>query len=164
VYTTSENGWTGTQIAVGWLQEVFLPKTCTKDGRYCILILDGHCTHECTKFMWLCKQNRVELVYLPPHSSHVLQPLDVGTFGHMKRVYRTKIDRITSLNDSTPVSGASWNATRRHGYMYSPRPSFAVGGRAPEYRHGTPRRSSSPPRYPRHQNCAQSPPQRLPRY
>ena len=32
------------------------------------------------EFMWECKQNNVELLFLPAHSSHVLQPLGLGTF------------------------------------------------------------------------------------
>ncbi|OCK92739.1 CENP-B protein [Cenococcum geophilum 1.58] len=31
---------------------------------------------------------------MPPHSSHLLQPLDVGCFSPLKRVYRNQIGSL----------------------------------------------------------------------
>ncbi|KAF2686603.1 CENP-B protein [Lentithecium fluviatile CBS 122367] len=68
-YTTSENGWTSKTIGVEWLQRIYIPET-TVNGQYRLLILDDHGSHIDIKFLWLCKQNRIELLYLPAHSSH----------------------------------------------------------------------------------------------
>ena len=35
-----------------------------------------------------CFQNNVYLLFLPPHTSHILQPLDIGCFSSLKRAYR----------------------------------------------------------------------------
>ena len=37
----------------------------------------------------LARSNNVHLVCLPPHTTHLLQPLDVGVFGPMKAAWRT---------------------------------------------------------------------------
>lgn len=37
--------------------------------------------------MWECCKNNIYLLYLPPHTSHVLQPLDVAIFGPLKQAY-----------------------------------------------------------------------------
>ena len=88
---TSSKGWTANCIALRWLKEVFLPETARKlpTGRQAprLLILDGHGSHAHVEFMWECKQNDVELLFLPAHSSHVLQPLDLGTFSPLKSRY-----------------------------------------------------------------------------
>jgi hypothetical protein len=36
----------------------------------------------------------IHLMILPPHSSHLTQPLDVGIFGPLKRVMAAKIDPL----------------------------------------------------------------------
>jgi hypothetical protein len=35
----------------------------------------------------MCKDNNIICICMPPHSSHLLQPLDVGCFGPLKRAY-----------------------------------------------------------------------------
>ncbi|OCK75852.1 CENP-B protein [Lepidopterella palustris CBS 459.81] len=102
VYTTSENGWTLNRIAIGWLQNVFLPET-QQGNQARILILDGHGSHISIEFLWLCKQENVQLVFLPPHSSYILQPLDLSCFSPLKSRYRSQIAALAVLDDSAPV-------------------------------------------------------------
>jgi hypothetical protein len=50
-FICSEKGWTDNEIAVAWLQDVFLPQTTPKneeDSR--LLILDGHKSHTSVRF------------------------------------------------------------------------------------------------------------------
>ncbi len=80
-----------------WLQYVFLPRTQPKDptqGR--LLILDGHDSHTTDDFMWNCFNNNVYLVFLPAHTSHVLQPLDLSVFSPLKQAYRKYLNNINS--------------------------------------------------------------------
>jgi hypothetical protein len=56
-------------------------------GRYRILILDGHRSHLTTEFDRTCTKNNIIPVCMPPHSSHLLQPLDVSCFAVLKRKY-----------------------------------------------------------------------------
>ena len=88
LYTTSENGWTSNSIAVNWLEQIFLPETKPNEKEYQILILDGHGSHISVDFLWACKQNKVELIFLPAHTSHVLQSLDFSCFSPIKTRYR----------------------------------------------------------------------------
>ena len=43
-------------------------------------------------------ENQIDLLILPPHCSHVLQPLDVGVFSAFKRRYTTETDAISRLS------------------------------------------------------------------
>jgi hypothetical protein len=103
LYTTSENGWTSNAIGLEWLQRIFLPETAPADGQYRFLILDGHGSHISLDFLLLCKQHKVYLLYLPAHSSHVLQPLDLAPFSVVKSSYRRQIQDLASLDDAAPV-------------------------------------------------------------
>lgn len=102
-YTTSENGWTSNRIAISWLKHIFLPQTQPIPDSHRMLIMDGHGSHVDIEFMWICKQNKVQLVFLPPHSSHVLQPLDLGVFSPLKTSYRRGIADLACLDDEAPV-------------------------------------------------------------
>ena len=103
LYTTSENGWTSNEIGVEWLQRIFIPETATSDGQWRLLILDGHGSHIDIEFLWLCKQHRIYLLFLPAHSSHVVQPLDLAPFSVIKSSYRRQIQDLASLDDAVAV-------------------------------------------------------------
>jgi 4-hydroxybenzoate polyprenyltransferase len=53
--------------------------------------------------MWTCYINNVHLLFLPPHTSHVLQPLDQSVFGPVKAAYRKELGYLSQWNDSTIV-------------------------------------------------------------
>ncbi len=53
-----------------------------------LLILDGHGTHTHAPNLDLCRENNIDVCFLPPHTSHILQPLDVGIFNSCKAAYR----------------------------------------------------------------------------
>lgn len=102
-YTTSENGWTSHKVAFGWLEHIFEPQTRPESNSHRMLVMDGHGSHCDLEFMWRCKQMNIQLVFLPPHSSHVLQPLDLGVFSPLKTRYRKSIADLAHLDDTTPV-------------------------------------------------------------
>jgi 4-hydroxybenzoate polyprenyltransferase len=43
------------------------------------------------------------LLFLPPHTSHVLQPLDLSVFSSLKSHYRTAVGHLNLLTDSSPI-------------------------------------------------------------
>ena len=53
--------------------------------------------------MWECFLNNIHLLFLPPHSSHVLQPLDLSVYSPLKHAYRKQLGFLSLLTDSTPV-------------------------------------------------------------
>ena len=58
-FRSTENGWTSDEVAIWWLQRVFLPRTTTKDQEKRLLIFDGHGSHETDDFMYWCYENNV---------------------------------------------------------------------------------------------------------
>jgi DDE superfamily endonuclease len=84
-WKASDNGWTSNDLAIQWLREIFEPQTRIKaNGGRRLIICDGHGSHISAKFVAHCMHYKIEVVLLPPHSSHLLQPLDVAVFGPLK--------------------------------------------------------------------------------
>jgi 4-hydroxybenzoate polyprenyltransferase len=103
-FTATDNGWTSNATALEWLQKVFIPQTVPRDPKEPrLLILDGHGSHETLEFMWECYSNNIYLLFLPPHTSHVLQLLDLSVFFPLKQAYRKRLGALALLNDSTPI-------------------------------------------------------------
>jgi hypothetical protein len=93
--TVSENGWTNDSLGLTWLTDVF--EKYTKDrtkGVYRLLILDGHGSHSTPEFDLFCTEHSIITLCIPPHSSHLLQPLDVSCFTVLKRSYGRQIEDL----------------------------------------------------------------------
>jgi hypothetical protein len=95
-FSTSNSGWTSNSHGFEWLRKVFEPESRKKSGnRPRLLIMDGHSSHITGDLIALCMDNDIDLLILPPHCSHLLQPLDVGVYGPLKRYHAQEIDRYT---------------------------------------------------------------------
>jgi hypothetical protein len=90
----SDNGWTTNDLGVLWLEKVFQKHTTARTiGKYCLLILDSHASHELAEFDLFCKNHQIIPLYMPSHSSDKLQPLDVGCFAPLKEAYGREVMR-----------------------------------------------------------------------
>ncbi|MES9884138.1 MAG: hypothetical protein ABW185_25105 [Sedimenticola sp.] len=84
----SDSGWSNSDIFRGYLSDHFLPNIGTgEDGQHILLIYDGHASHISSSLIEWAKSHNIILFVLPAHTSHILQPLDVGVFGPFKRYY-----------------------------------------------------------------------------
>jgi hypothetical protein len=93
VIATSSNGWTTNERGLEWIQHFDRHTKPRTTGKYRLLVLDGHESHHSTDFEVYCKDNDIITLCMPPHSSHILQPLDVGCFGPLKRAYGGQIEK-----------------------------------------------------------------------
>jgi len=105
VIAVSENGWTTNALGLEWLKHFDAHTKRRTVGSYRLLVIDGHESHNSLEFQQYCKENKIITLCMPPHSSHLLQPLDVGCFSPLKKAYgrqaenlmRNKINHITKL-------------------------------------------------------------------
>ncbi|CUS22690.1 LAQU0S06e03818g1_1 [Lachancea quebecensis] len=54
-----------------------------------VLIIDNHYSHYCKSVLDYVAARKIVLLLLPPNTTHVLQPLDVGVFSCLKKKVRT---------------------------------------------------------------------------
>ncbi|KAE8264368.1 hypothetical protein A4X09_0g6984 [Tilletia walkeri] len=91
----SPNGYTDDILALKWIKHFDARTKGMTKGNKCLLIFDGHGSH-CTKqFIDYCNKANIIPFSLPPHSSHILQPLNVSVFQPMKHWHRVAIDAAT---------------------------------------------------------------------
>ena len=94
-FAASDNGWTCQKLGMDWLQKVFERHTAAKAGRgHRLLIVDGHSSHVNMAFLDWAAMHRIIVHIMPPHSTHKLQPLDVGLFGPLSAAYSKQIDKL----------------------------------------------------------------------
>ncbi|KYG44865.1 hypothetical protein M433DRAFT_155121, partial [Acidomyces richmondensis BFW] len=77
-FSTSNSGWTSNSHAFEWIRTVFEP--CTRPAspeERRLLTMDGHSSHITADFIAFCIDNAIDILILPPHCSHALQPLDI---------------------------------------------------------------------------------------
>jgi len=90
----SDNGWTTNELGVDWLKHFIKHTEGKVVGARRLLVLDGHESHHSLEFQELCRENNIYTLCMPPHSSHLLQPLDVGCFSPLKRAYSREIEAL----------------------------------------------------------------------
>lgn len=94
-FACSKTGYTDTAISLYWMQHVFDPLTRERArGRPRVLINDGFGTHESLELLQFCFEHHIILCRLPSHTSHKLQPCDVGVFGPLKTAYREQVEQL----------------------------------------------------------------------
>jgi hypothetical protein len=94
-FACNSKGWTSNIHGEEWLKRCFDPATKAKaQGHYRLLIYDGHDSHISAAFVRYAIDNHIVIFLLPPHSSHLLQPLDVGVFGPLKRAMSFQLSRL----------------------------------------------------------------------
>ena len=103
----SETGWSNSGTF-----ETYITKHLTKyasldadrDRPVTLILYDGHKSHiNLTLTKW-AKERNVILYVLPPHTSHLTQPLDVGVFGPFKNLYYRECQRYMHENPGMSVT------------------------------------------------------------
>jgi hypothetical protein len=93
----SSNGWTDNELGLEWLKQCFEPHTrpVHENSKYRLLIFDGHASHITTQAIRFCMASKIILLCLPPHTTHLLQPLDVGVFLPLATAYKKGLQAKT---------------------------------------------------------------------
>ena len=94
VIALSDNGQTNNKLGYEWIQHFNkYIESCIK-GAYRLLILNGYNSHATSEFDQYCIEHKIITLYMPAHILHLLQPLDVGCFSPLKRVYGCEVQEL----------------------------------------------------------------------
>lgn len=96
MFSCNESGWTSNYHGMGWIKhfEERTRSNLRSPDEYRLVICDGHDSHISAGMVNFCIQHRIDLLLLSPHSSHLMQPLDVAVFGPLKRAISLQISRL----------------------------------------------------------------------
>lgn len=86
-FSVSANGWTTDEIGLQWIRHFERHTRSKTIGSKRLLVLDNHRSHTTLELRSFCENKDIILLWMPPHSSHILQPLDVLSFGPLKTAF-----------------------------------------------------------------------------
>jgi hypothetical protein len=100
--STLPNGWTDEFLCTEWFEKSFIPQATARNTseKPILLILDGHGSHVTEAMRTAAVRNNIVLYCLPAHTTHRLQPLDVGVFGPLQRAWRDRCYEVAELTDA----------------------------------------------------------------
>ncbi len=106
-YGLSTRGWIDQGLFHDWFCLHFL--RYIPADRPVLLLMDGHSSHFNPNTIRLAAEQGVVIFVLPPNSTHILQPLDKGTFGPLKIYWRQECHKFMSENPGQIISKYSFS-------------------------------------------------------
>ena len=102
--TMSPTGWSNMEIFMSYLTYHF-PKYAQgrSESKPILVLYDGHRSHISLPLIDWARNHNIHLFILPAHTSHVLQPLDIGCFGPFERVYNADCHKYMREHSCTGV-------------------------------------------------------------
>ncbi|XP_062331300.1 uncharacterized protein LOC134031609 [Osmerus eperlanus] len=125
LFGKSPSGYIDSELFRRWFQDHFIKHAVRE--RPLLLIFDGHKSHLDLEVINTARREGVVLLCLPPHLSHVLQPLDVGLFPPLKADFAASIITCFRKCGIFPFNPATVDTTRLLPLTSPPGPT-----RAPE--------------------------------
>lgn len=106
-YNRSKSGWFDGFTFEDWFSSIVIPWAKRLSGPK-VIIGDNLSSHLNIEIIIECQRNNVRFVFLPKNATHITQPLDVGYYGPLKKIwrklltdYKTQNPRDQTLNKST---------------------------------------------------------------
>ena len=86
----SDSGWSNSTIFEQYMKEHLVKYIPTRQpGSYVLVLYDGHRSHVTIPLIQWAIQQQIVLFVLPPHCSHILQPLDVSCYGPLELAWNS---------------------------------------------------------------------------
>ena len=110
-YSVSDSGWMEADNFHDWFKCLFVPSVShlLASGPV-ILFVDGHGSHISHSLVTTARKEGVIIMCLPPHSSHLLQPLDVACYGPLKTVWKETLKHYKLQTAATQVTKTEFPA------------------------------------------------------
>ena len=102
VYGLSSNGWIDSELFEVWFTKHFL--THIPAVRPVLLLLDGHSSHYQLPLIQRAAKENVIIFCLPPHTTHLLQPLDKTCFSPLKGYWNEECQKYISRNPGRVIN------------------------------------------------------------
>ena len=101
--SVSPKGWTDQELGLKWLERDFELNTRPQNPQeFRLLILDGHNSHCTYPFIKFSAEHRILIICLPSHTTHALQPCDVGVFGPLTHAWKSQVTQASQ--DNVPIT------------------------------------------------------------
>jgi len=121
IHAWHPSGWMRSEIFSQWFLH-FIKRTKPTREDPVILVLDGHYSHTRNlEIITLAREYNVDIICLPPYSSHKMQPLDKAFTGPLKTFYCQEINiwprshpgRVVTVNQIGELFGNAYKRAAR---------------------------------------------------
>ena len=123
----SPSGWTDSELFLTWLRHFTSFTGCSRQDPH-IILLDGHHSHKTLAAIEFCRENGIELITLPPHSTHKMQPLDRTYFKPMKSAFNAEADQWMVTNPGRRITVYEMADLSGKAFLRTALPERAVHG------------------------------------
>lgn len=96
-YNRTKSGWFDGCSFEDWFNTVAIPWAEKREGPK-LIIGDNLSSHLNLAIVQSCQRHSIRFVFLPPNSTHLCQPLDVGYYGPLKKVWRKILTKYKMQN------------------------------------------------------------------
>ena len=159
-FAYSPKGYTTNELGMEWLQHFDAWTSDRASEKFRLLLLDGHRSHYNLPFN--CRyayDHKIILMSYPGHSTHLLQPLDVGLFSPLQKAYTKAASDFVRDTRTGIAKGTFWKLYRQakrtafskenikgawRGTGIHPYNPDAVLTKLPGYKRGAPLPSTTP--------------------
>ena len=116
-FAVSDNGWVDHELFSYFLTKHFIQNAMP----HCplLLLLDGHSTHFEPKSLQVAKDDNIVIFCLPPHTTHVCQPIDYSLFKPLKQQWRQECHKFYQKNPGLVVSKYNFCGIFREAWLKS---------------------------------------------
>ena len=126
MYGLSSNGWMDTELFELWFNHHFLMHA--PSCKPILLMMDGHSTHFQPSVVRMAAKEEVILFCLPPHSTHLTQPLDKGCFGPLKSAWKEVCHDFLIKNPGKVVTRYEFSALFGKAWTHSMTMTNVIAG------------------------------------
>ena len=122
-FAVSENGWVDHELFSFFLTEHFMTHAVSHRP-----LLDGHSTHfEPWSLEFSAKHDAI-IFCLPPHTTHVCQPLDCSLFKPLKMQWRQECHKFYQKNPELVISKFNFCSVIRGAWLSTILPTNVIAG------------------------------------
>lgn len=126
MYGLTDNGWSNAELFNIWFHNHFL---CHAPAvRPLLLLLDGHSSHYNPTTLKMAAKENVIIFCLPPHTTHVANPLDVSGFSALKGAWHHNCHQYTVENPGKKVTRFQFSQLFSKAWFKAMTPTNIIAG------------------------------------
>ena len=129
LYGVTDSGWMDASNFLSWFNKLLVPAVSHLTATApVVLFFDGHHSHISLELIREARDKNIVILCLPPNTTHLLQPLDVGVFAPLKSTWRKVLKSYKLSTRGQKVSKETFPSLIAELWEVSFTPAHCKGG------------------------------------
>ncbi|XP_062571348.1 uncharacterized protein LOC134233399 [Saccostrea cucullata] len=121
----TKKGWMDSEAFSTFIDHFHM--NVSKNDRPVVLLIDSVSSHINMDIFTKARRRGIEIYRLVPNATHLMQPLDKGVFGPLKKEWYDTVRKNTRLNPDKPIDKKSFPSKLHETYVAFYKPSIIIG-------------------------------------